>query len=245
MADQIKALQLENKKLKDEVKMLTGWISLISHDNKEVFGSLQWIIEAYETKIISKEDFLKMLPQIKKDTNKNLQTSKDTSDWLRTQFGNFVPNQDSINVFELYKHLKTEHEEALLKKELSLEFKGDTSLTITADKILLPFILRKIIHNAIKFSHANHPIYFETNQKEEEFIISIIDLGIGISENNLKSIYSFDNSVHEGTEGEIGAGLSLKVVQEFVLLLNGSIEVNSSENEGTTVSIHLPKNRLK
>lgn len=242
MKNQITSLALENKRLKDKVKMLTGWISLISHDSKEVFGSLNWIIDAYDNEIISKDDFFKMLPQIKKDANKNLQTSKDTSDWLRTQLGGFVPKQDSINAFDLFEQLKAEYKEALHKKELSFEFKDDASLTIVSDQILLLFILRKVLHNAIKYSYpnTNQSIYFQASKKGKESIISITDFGTGILENNLNSIYSFDNPVFEGTVGEIGAGLSLKVAQDFVFLLDGSIELNSSENKGTTVSIHLP-----
>lgn len=242
MIEQINSLEVETEKLKEKVKMLTGWISLISHNNTEIFGSLKWIIDAYENETISKDDLFKLLPQIKKDVNKHLQTSKDTNAWLRTQFGNFTPQQNTINAIELFKQLKEEYKVALEKKELSFEFQGDANLEICSDKILLYFILSKITHNAIKYSNKSQAIHFEVSKTKMSYVFSIIDYGTGISEENLKSIYSFDNAVFEGTSGEIGAGLSLKIVKYFVFLLGGSIKIHSSITGGTTVNINLPLN---
>src|SRR5699024_4948805 len=189
--DQIKALQLENKKLKEEAKMLTGWISMLSHNNTEIFGSLKWVIDAYEKEIISVDDFFKLLPQIKNDVTKHLQTTRDTRDWLRTQFGNFTPQQNTINSLALFNQLKEEHKEALDKKQIIYEYIGDPTLSFISDKILLFIILSKITHNAIKFSNNKQSIQFIVSKNDDAIKISIKDFGIGISESHLKSIYSF------------------------------------------------------
>ena len=240
MTDQIKDLKLENQKLKNENNLLTGWISLISHDTKQIFGSLTWLIEAYDTDIINKDDFFKMLPQIKKDANKNLQTAIDTGDWLKTQFGNFKPKQDSINAQQLFEALNAAIEENLLKKELSFRFIGNANLQIISDKVLLVFILSKIIDNAVKYSNVGQDINFTAVEEANEIVLSVTDVGTGIPERFLNSIYTFENPVFQGTAGEIGSGLSLKIVQNFVLLIHGSIQIESHENKGTKVTIRLP-----
>lgn len=242
MKDINKQLQQENNELKNEIAMFKGWVSLISHNNLETYGSLKWIIDALDSEILSKEDFFTMLPQVKKDVNKNLQVAKDTGDWLRTQYGGFEAHANKINLFEIYTELKNEFEQSLNKKELVFEYLGDKTLDIESDQILLRFVLRKLLHNAIKYSFEKNTIQFEVSVKED-IKVSIIDCGTGISENHLKSIFSFENAVYEGTNGEIGAGLSLKVVKQFVFLLNGKIELNSTENKGTNASIYLPYNR--
>lgn len=241
MTDQIKDLQLENQKLKNENNLLTGWISLISHDTKQIFGSLKWLIDAYDSDIINKDDFFKMLPQIKKDANKNLQTAIDTGDWLKTQFGNFKPKQDSINAQQLFEALYEVIEENLLKKELSFTFNGDPNLQIISDKVLLMFILSKIVQNAVKYSNIGQEINFTAVEEANEIVLSVNDIGTGIAERYLNSIYTFENPVFQGTAGEIGAGLSLKIVQSFVFLVNGIIAIDSCENKGTKVTIRLPQ----
>jgi signal transduction histidine kinase len=241
MKDKLETLQLENQRLKNENNLLTNWISLISHDTKQIFGNIKWIIEAYEDNMINKDDFFKLLPQIKKDAIKNFSTAQETGEWLKTQYGDFSPRQDVLNGFDLYEYIKKEHEIKLLNKDLSFEFSGDPDLFLITDRILLLFILTKIVDNAIKYSHKESKILFSISKNSTNYILSIIDYGIGIKENNLSSIYSFENSVYEGTSGEIGVGLSLKIVQSFVSLLHGNIELKSFEDQGTTVSIYLPQ----
>lgn len=241
MINTLDELQLENQKLKNENNLLTGWISLISHDTKQIFGNLKWIIEAYEDNIIGKEDFFKMLPQIKKDAVKNFSTAQDTGEWLKTQYGKFTPKKDLLNAFELYEQIKIEFESILLKKELSLEFIGDQNFNIETDKTLLVFVIKKIVDNAIKYSFKTNKILFSVSKSNSDYIISITDYGSGIKKNNLNSIYSFESPIFAGTEGEIGAGLSLKIAQSFVFLLNGNIVIKSLEDQETTVTIYLPQ----
>lgn len=241
MSDQIKDLLSENQKLRRENDLLTGWISLISHDTKQLFGSLKWVIDAFESNTLSQEDFLRLLPQIKRDVNLNLQTAIDTGDWLRTQFGNFHPKKDPIKVRTLFDQLQNSFKEKLAKKNVELSFKGNVDLQIISDKVLLSFILNKIIDNAIKYSNPAQHIVFEATENDTDVIFSITDHGTGIKKDHLSSIFEFENPVFQGTAGEIGAGLSLKIVQSFVFLIHGSIEIDSSENCGTCVTIRLPQ----
>jgi len=241
MENKLEELQQQNQKLKDENNLFISWISLISHDTKQIFGNIKWIIEAYEDKMISKDDFLELLPQIKKDAIKNFSTAQDTGKWLKTQYCDFSPKQDVLNSFDLYEQIRIEYELKLLNKDLSFEFSGDPDLFLITDRILLLFILTKTVDNAIKYSHRNSKILFNISKNSTNYIISIIDYGTGIKEKDLRAIFSFENSVYEGTSGEIGVGLSLKIVQSFVCLLDGTIELKSVEDHGTTVSIYLPQ----
>ena len=62
-----------------------------------------------------------------------------------------------------------------------------------------------------------------------------------MNEKQLVNILSFESSVFKGTHGEIGAGLSLKIVRKFVYLVGGSLKIESTEDDGTTVTILLPR----
>jgi signal transduction histidine kinase len=64
----------------------------------------------------------------------------------------------------------------------------------------------------------------------------VIDFGTGMVEKYLSAIYTYDNPIFLGTAGEKGVGLSLKIVKNFISLLDGNIQIISAENKGTTVS---------
>lgn len=241
MENLIKELELKIERLEYENKLKNGLISILSHDAKGISGNILWLIEAVEQKTISHEDFFNLLPQIKRDAQKNLQTIQDTTEWLKTQYGKFQIQKKTIKVLELYQGMKDEYENTLHKKEINFHFEGDPEQAIKTDPLLIKTILSKLLSNAIKYSSHGQDIYLQSSVDKNEVILSIIDVGIGISEGNLKTLFSFDNPIFKGTDGEIGAGLSLKIVHGFVYLINGRIEVQSSANKGTSVHIFLPK----
>lgn len=236
----IKELETEIVRLRKETELKTGWISLLSHDFKEAFLSLNMLLEAFDANSLSEDDFFSLLPQIKQDCQKNLNVINDTAIWIKTQSDGFKPQADKFNGVELYLLLKDEFGDLLERKKISFSFKGDEALKITTDRILISFVLRKMLDNAIKFSHPNAKIYFEITATDNGVTLSIEDHGIGMDQKYLNTLFSFDSALFKGTQGEIGSGLSLKIARNFVFLLLGNMHVESSEGKGTRISINLP-----
>lgn len=237
----INELQLKIEKLEHEINFKNGLISILSHDSKEIFGNYLLLIEAVEQKTISEEDFFKLLPQIKSDAQKNLQTVQDSTAWLKTQYGEFKIKPVKIMVMGLFHHLEEKYAAKLKEKNLKFHFKGDHNAFLTTDRLLLEYVLDKILNNAVKYSFPGQDIHFQYFTENNEDVISVVDSGIGIGEKYLSAIFNYDNPVFTGTAGETGVGLSLKIVKNFVSLLHGNIKIISSENNGTAVSIFLPK----
>ncbi|MCZ4317492.1 HAMP domain-containing sensor histidine kinase [Aequorivita viscosa] len=241
MKTEIEKLTAEIERLQEENELKTGWISLITHDFQEAFGSLLWTIEALENGTLSKDDFFKLLPRIKKDAQKNLQTVTDTSAWIKTQLIDFKQNKSEVFVLDLFIRLRNEFEVKLAKKKINFQFIGDESLVFKNDDFLLFFILKKILDNAIKYSQKESVVQFEAKEANNTIVLSVIDCGIGMDQATRDSLFSFGGPVFQGTNGEIGAGLSLKIAKKFVSLLEGAIAVDSNENTGTKIAITLPQ----
>ncbi len=241
MENTIENLQEQIKKLESENRLKTGWISLLSHDQKELFNNLSMLINAVETQTISHDDFFAMLPRLKHDAQKNLNSLLATNQWLQTQFEGFAPKKEKLTAENIFITLELNFAEKLTAKNVQLQLRGNGQVEFYADSLLLRFILAKILDNAIKYSHTNGTVYFEVQAHAEYTLVTIQDEGLGMSEGQKKSIFTFDSAVFQGTEGEIGAGLSLKIVKNFVHLMQGKIEIDSAEDKGTTISILLPQ----
>ena len=240
MNDFINELQLKVERLENEINFKNGLISILSHDSKELFGNFLWLTEALEEKTISEEDFFKMLPQVKSDARKNLQTVQDSTAWLKTQYGEFKIKPIKIMVKDLFHHLEEKYASKLKEKNITFYFKGDQDASLTNDRVLLEYALDKIFNNAVKYSLPGQDIYLESVTKGGQVVLSITDSGTGMNEKYLLTIYTYDNPVFLGTAGEKGVGLSLKIVKHFISLMGGDIDIISSENNGTTVSLFLP-----
>ena len=239
MDDLIKELQIKIEKLENEINFKNGLISIMSHDSKEMFGNFLWIIEALEQKTISEEDFHKMLPHLKNDARKNLQTVEDSTAWLKTQYGSFKIKPEKIMVKDIFDLLKEKYAKTLKEKNIDFFFKGDQNAFLTTDLLLLEYVLDKIFNNATKYSFPGQEVHLQQVIANDQVVLSVVDFGTGIDQKYLSTIYSYDNPVFQGTAGEKGVGLSLKIVKNFIFLMQGNIDIISSE-KGTTVSLFLP-----
>lgn len=241
MKDLVNDLQLKIEKLENEISFKNGLISMLSHDPKELFGNFLWIIEALEDKTISEEDFFNLLPQIKSDAQKNLQTIHDSNSWLKTQYGEFKIKPEKIIMMDLFHHFEEKYAAKLKEKNIKFYFKGDPNAFVTTDRLLLEYVLDKILNNAVKYSFPGQDIYLQEFTEGDQVTLSVIDLGTGMAEKYVSAMFTYENAIFQGTAGEKGVGLSLKIVKNFVSLMHGNIQIISAENAGTTVSLFLRK----
>ena len=241
MGNFVNELQSKIERLENEINFKNGLISILSHDSKEMFGTFLLLIEELEQNNISEEDFFKLLPQIKRDAQKNLQTVQDSVTWLKTQYGEFKIKPVKIMVIDLFQYLEERYVAKLKEKNINFYFKGEQDAFLSGDRMLLEYVLDKIFNNAVKYSLPGQDIYLQAITKDDQVVLSLIDFGTGMNEKYLSEIYTYNIPIFLGTAGEKGVGLSLKIVKNFISLLNGDIQIISAENKGTTVSLFLRK----
>lgn len=227
---------MENKdalisNLKDELELRNKWLSLIAHDFKGLFSNIIWILQAYEDKIITEQEFKSMLPEIKQTAQINLSTINDTFAWVNAQLYEGKILLTEVNVHEMVSELKTSLQKSLIDKNISILQLIDPSFTFKSSPVILRFILKKLIENAIKYSYLNGEIEVDAKRNEHQIHLFVKDRGVGMSEEKLSSIFTMNEMVFLGTQGEKGGGLSLVIVNDFVKRMNGKIKVYPNENK--------------
>lgn len=112
--------------------------------------------------------------------------------------------------------------------------KNETSFYIKSNKHLLFIALQNIIDNACKYS--NTQVEVKALRNKLNFQILITDKGIGIPLSEQDKI--FDTFYRaQNTHGHEGAGIGLSLAHKILKLSDADIQITSSENIGTTVSI--------
>ena len=107
------------------------------------------------------------------------------------------------------------------------------------DEKLLYAILSNLLVNAIKYSSKDSLIQLTLESDDRYIIFHVIDQGMGISEADLPHLYTpFYRS--ETVKNVSGSGLGLAVVKTCVDLHQGTIDVTTSENQGTLFTVRLP-----
>ncbi len=114
----------------------------------------------------------------------------------------------------------------------------EQNISIVTDPRRVRQILLNLLSNAIKFGKQK-PIRVECGPLDEGGVtISVIDEGEGISDEDQQRI--FEEFVQVSPHQQMGTGLGLPISRRLATLLDGSLEVTSTPDEGSVFTLQLP-----
>jgi signal transduction histidine kinase len=110
-----------------------------------------------------------------------------------------------------------------------------------ADPTRLQQILANLIRNAVRHTPDGGIIIMSVSREGEWVLVSVADTGEGIPAEHLPQIFDrFYRADPARSRATGGAGLGLAIVREFVELMGGHVEVESTPGEGTRFHVFLP-----
>jgi len=122
--------------------------------------------------------------------------------------------------------------------ELEISYSADIPAFIETDPTKFTQILVNIIGNAIKYTDEGSIfVHSSFDSSTKEFVISVRDTGIGISQEKLEDIF---RPFYRVSKNRPGSGLGLAIVKKTIQVLKGRISVSSEEGKGSEFLIRLP-----
>jgi light-regulated signal transduction histidine kinase (bacteriophytochrome) len=104
-------------------------------------------------------------------------------------------------------------------------------------------LFSNLINNGIKYNKSPDPkVWVEYEDKDDKFIFSIKDNGIGIAEEHHDKIFKIFQRLHAYNEYS-GTGAGLTISKKIVESMGGTISLESEVGKGTTFYVTLPKNK--
>lgn len=123
---------------------------------------------------------------------------------------------------------------------INLELDAEDSM-ILVDNVHISNVFYNLADNAIKYCKREPEIKIHTTRDKRSITIDITDNGIGIRRENLKLIFDKFYRVPTGNIHDVkGFGLGLYYVQTIIAEHQGTIQVKSVVDKGTTFTIKLP-----
>ena len=167
-----------------------------------------------------------------------MQIINDILDFGKLSTGKMGINTECFSIKELEDIIMDAMSQRIKEKRQKCIFSisPDCPNFIILDKQKLIQILINLVSNANKFSdiNANIKVYF--NVEEDNLIIRVIDNGIGISEENLKKIFSAFEQINNSNCTN-GIGLGLAITKKLSKLLGGGVNVESVLGSGSIFTI--------
>lgn len=128
------------------------------------------------------------------------------------------------------------------KQNVSICFENKQG-RIKADYMAIKRTIMNLLSNANKFSPEKSDIQVRVFEDKNEVRISVIDNGVGISNNELKSIFDYKTKNKKKFK-HVGSGLGLYISKKIINMHGGNIIAESSQGKGSNFTISLPKSHV-
>jgi len=232
--------ELELSKLNREKDEL---MRIVSHDIKNPLTGIIGVVNILkEEEDVDESERKHMLNMIEQSGNELLDLVTEILD------KNMVRREDQM--------LETEQTDliTILKEVISINAPNaklkriDIYLKTDLKECILDLDIRKIkqvfnnlVSNALKFTPSKGEVSLQIIEKENCVECRVADTGIGIPEDIVDKLFE-DQDLEStlGTSGEVGTGLGLDLVHNFVDRHGGRVWVESEANKGTTFFIQIP-----
>jgi len=145
--------------------------------------------------------------------------------------------EDKITISELLQEVYDEISIRLQDKNISYELQVNNDWTlVNVNKFLLFNLLFNLVNNAIKYNREDGKITIETLKENNNFVVKIIDTGLGISETDLPYIFNRFKKLKQSLQQD-SFGLGLPIVKSIADFHHIKIEVESEVNVGSTIKL--------
>ena len=132
-----------------------------------------------------------------------------------------------------------------LKKEKDINLNINISCNedpIYQDRSKVYTIMINLISNAINYSKKGSVVEIDIIEEIDNVRITVKDHGEGISEENKEIIFERFRQAHSGmNRTQMGQGLGMGIVRDFIEFLDGKYKLESKEGEFTVFEFYLPK----
>lgn len=237
------------------------FVSLASHQLRTPLSTVKWYGEMLlngEMGEVNKQQ-RECVEQITSANNRMIELVNSLLNVSRIEMGTFVIETEDCNLREEVQKAIDDVASLAEKQQVTVEIEErDTLDKIKADSRLLHIVLMNLISNAVKYSKngGKVKVVIKEYQIDEEaggkmieekgLGLMVADNGIGIPENQQKSIFGKmfrgENARSHQSEGD---GLGLYIVKSVIEAAGGMIWFTSEENLGTTFYIWLPPEGMR
>ena len=236
---QKKKLESTNKDLVEAIHARNRLFAIIGHDVRAPIGynlqALEMLIENPDLPEKEREELLRMMASSSEVTYNLLD---NLLVWGRSQTGKLKATPSRVNVKELIDESLELINIGLKEKHLKVEVYVSEEHFVEADRDQLYIVIRNLVSNAMKFTPEKGNIYISSKKVNGEVVISVRDTGIGIPGPIQSKLMDQQSQVStNGTRGEKGSGLGLKICQEIMQTNKGWMEIESKSGQGTTIII--------
>lgn len=239
LAESIQTLANDLNHLKKE---RNEFLASISHELRTPLTYVKGYADIAKRDGISEEERRKYLQIIFEEADHISGLVKDLFNLAKIDQHSFVIQKEKVYLCEFTNKIVKKVRPAFNKKGIELIHSCPDGLTAMLDRPRFEQVVINLLDNSLKYSNRNSRVTVDVNHNltKNKIVISVIDEGIGIPEDEIPFIFNRLYRVEKSrTRKSGGSGLGLSIVKEIVEAHNGQITVTSTLEVGTKIAIEL------
>ena len=226
------------------------FLANMSHELRTPLNAIIGFSEMMEKQLlgpIGTDRYFDYIKGIRESGEHLLDLISDILDMSKIEAGKYslTPERMSITkVIQLAVHMM-EGRALETDVKITMQVPPEDSMMV-ADRRALMQVVLNLLSNAVKFSHDGGKVHIACMESKNTYSITVSDEGIGIPAHKLQAVLRpFEQAASHYTRDHEGSGLGLAITKNLVELHGGSIDIESTVNVGTTVTIRIPDDVTK
>jgi len=229
-------LDIKVKEASSALKAKSDFLATMSHEIRTPMNAILgfiWILKNRETD----EGKIKYLDIMQKSGNDLLNIMNNILDFTKIESKKMELENIEINPFQEFNKIFLQFEEDAKQKKINFTLNIDEKIpkTISVDLKKLTQVISNLLSNALKFTPKDGNILLDIKYHftNKELYISIEDDGIGINDEKQDLIFEpFSQSDTSAIRQFEGTGLGLTIAKQLVLLMGGTIQLDTTTQKG-------------
>ncbi len=221
-------------------------VRTVSHDIKNPLTGIIGLVKLIrDSDKITAEEQTQMLSVIEESGTNLLNLVREVLDRESKKIEPEELEYSTVSISDLLERVVSMNKAKSVVKNVKLNFTvNPDNLMVEADQNKIEIAVNNLVSNALKFTPSGGEVAVHANENADSIELKVQDTGIGIPKKLQEDLFSNPNrSSRNGTNGEVGTGLGLDIVQLYVELHDGEVWVESELDAGTTFFIKIPSEK--
>jgi PAS domain S-box-containing protein len=229
------------QQLADASRAKSRFLAAASHDLRQPIQALN-LLNSVAKKYATEQAHLGIIEKQQKSLDSMAKLLNALLDISKLEAGMVKPDISDCAVQEIFDDLRAEFQGQAETKGLELVIEPCHDVA-RSDPRLLAQILENFISNAIRYTHEGL-VRLHCHHQKAFIRLDVLDTGLGISPDQIGSIFDEFHQANTGASRPEGLGLGLSIVKRTAELLGCSLEVHSKPGEGSVFSVIVPKGEI-
>ena len=221
------------------------FLAILGHDLRSpvaaIVTSTRFMLETAEQKGDLGPPYRNLIEGVSRSARRMNQLVADLLEFARVRFGDGIPvRRAPMDLAPLAQDVVAEVRAAYPNREFPISVTGDLQGEWDRDRLFQA--LTNLVSNAVQHGSAKAPIRVTASAEGADVVLSVASQGQVIDEAQLARLFEGLNQHPTGDERDRRhLGLGLYIVDKIVTAHEGRVEVQSTDEGGTTFSLRMPR----